>query len=292
MAEYNWPAGASVSVAAVGSNGATAPTSSIEIGAIDGSGNLQGLITTANGLKVDVIASALPSGAATAVLQGALTETAPATDTASSGLNGRLQRIAQRLTSLIALLPASLGQKTMANSLGVAIASDQGNLPANVAQINGVTPLMGNGVTGTGSQRVTIASDNTAFTVNAAQSGTWTVQPGNTANTTAWLVTSGAKTQANAPVYNLYSSTGVTTAAYVQMVASTTSATSEIEIYDTSGSILYLATGAAASEVNQIIIPQGGNGRIPLKIAAGTRVSVKAVDATASTGALVINFYT
>lgn len=36
----------------------------------------------------------------------------------------------------------------------------------NVAQINGVTPLMGNGVTGTGSQRVTVASDNTAFTVN------------------------------------------------------------------------------------------------------------------------------
>lgn len=32
---------------------------------------------------------------------GDLTETAPGTDTASSGLNGRLQRIAQRLTSLI-----------------------------------------------------------------------------------------------------------------------------------------------------------------------------------------------
>jgi hypothetical protein len=49
------------------------------------------------------------------------------------------------------------------------------NSAVNVAQINGVTPLMGNGTTGTGSQRVTIASDNTAFTVNAAQSGTWTV---------------------------------------------------------------------------------------------------------------------
>jgi len=35
---------------------------------------------------------------------GSLTETAPASDTASSGLNGRLQRIAQRLTSLITLL--------------------------------------------------------------------------------------------------------------------------------------------------------------------------------------------
>ncbi len=32
---------------------------------------------------------------------GSLTETAPATDTASSGLNGRLQRIAQRLSTLI-----------------------------------------------------------------------------------------------------------------------------------------------------------------------------------------------
>lgn len=40
---------------------------------------------------------------------GALTETAPATDTASSALNGRLQRVAQRLSSLIALLPTALG---------------------------------------------------------------------------------------------------------------------------------------------------------------------------------------
>lgn len=43
-------------------------------------------------------------------------------------------------------------------------------LQANVKQINGVTVLMGNGVTGTGSQRVTIASDNTAFSVNATLS--------------------------------------------------------------------------------------------------------------------------
>lgn len=41
------------------------------------------------------------------------------------------------------------------------------NQSVNAAQINGITPLMGNGITGTGSQRVTIASDNTAFPVNA-----------------------------------------------------------------------------------------------------------------------------
>lgn len=37
----------------------------------------------------------------------------------------------------------------------------------NLKEINAVTPLMGNGITGTGSLRVTIASDNTAFSVNA-----------------------------------------------------------------------------------------------------------------------------
>jgi hypothetical protein len=60
---------------------------------------------------------------------GSLTETAPATDTASSGLNGRLQRIAQRITSLIALLPTSLGQKAKTASLAVTLASDQDALP-------------------------------------------------------------------------------------------------------------------------------------------------------------------
>lgn len=56
----------------------------------------------------------------------------------------------------------------------------------NISQINGVAPSMGNGVSGTGVPRVTIASDSTG-TVAATQSGTWTVQPGNTANTTPWL---------------------------------------------------------------------------------------------------------
>lgn len=56
---------------------------------------------------------------------GALIEPAPLSDIGSSGLNGRLQRIAQRISSLIGLFPTSVGQKTMANSLAVTIASDQ-----------------------------------------------------------------------------------------------------------------------------------------------------------------------
>lgn len=37
-----------------------------------------------------------------------------------------------------------------------------GRLQPNISQINGIAPLMGNGVTGTGSLRVTVASDNSA----------------------------------------------------------------------------------------------------------------------------------
>ncbi len=60
--------------------------------------------TAANSLPV-----VLSSDGPFAVATGSVTETAPTTDTASSGLNGRMQRIAQRLTSLIGLLPAALG---------------------------------------------------------------------------------------------------------------------------------------------------------------------------------------
>lgn len=59
---------------------------------------------------------------------GSITETAPASDTASSGLNGRLQRIAQRITSLIALLPASLGAKSASGSFSVTTATDDNTL--------------------------------------------------------------------------------------------------------------------------------------------------------------------
>jgi len=88
-------------------------------------------ITNAS-LPITAASLPLPSGASTLVEQqtqttaiGSLTETAPASDTASSGLNGRLQRIAQRLTSLIALFPTSIGTKASAASLSVVIASDQ-----------------------------------------------------------------------------------------------------------------------------------------------------------------------
>lgn len=66
-------------------------------------------------------------------------------------------------TSLLALEGGG-NLATLAGGVSAAVYQD------NIKQINGVAPLMGNGVTGTGSQRVTISSDNTAFSVNATLS--------------------------------------------------------------------------------------------------------------------------
>lgn len=119
-------------------------------GYVDVKVNPSGALT----VESTVTSSALPTGAATSANQtaqstlfGAVTETAPASDTASSGLNGRLQRIAQRLTSLIALFPGTLGQKTSANSFAVTVASDQTAIPAsqsgtwNITNISGTVSL-------------------------------------------------------------------------------------------------------------------------------------------------------
>jgi len=105
-------------------------------------------------------------------------------------------------TDIVSALPAGT------NNIG---AVDVLSLPALPAGTNAIGKLAANsGVdigdvdvtslpvafnTGTRSattQRVTIATDDV---VPASQSGTWTVQPGNTANTTAWKVDGSAVTQ-------------------------------------------------------------------------------------------------
>ncbi len=414
---------------------------------------------------------------ANGVLVGAVNEAAAASDTASSGLNGRLQRIAQRLTtsiasltSLIALLPSSIGRKASADSLSVTLSSDHAAVPASqsgtwnitnvsgtvslptgasteakqdtgntsLSSINTKTPALGNAVMAS-SVPVTISSDQTGLkpmtdvtssaslaalnqaatitcaglsTVGIQFTGSWTatntfegtvdgstwvsvfaLPRGTTAvvsttnattnglyavpvagltqfrvrcsaftagpvvvtlagNVNASLtqtfsqnalsnlvaatqsgvwstrlldgasnsVTIGQKTMANSlpfviasdqtavpisgtvttsPVYLTcidkarldFSTSNVTTAAYVTLDASLAANCKEIEVYNSSIEPLLLATGAAASEVDQMYIMPGGNGRVPFVAASAVRTSLKAVSATANSGQILINFY-
>lgn len=94
------------------------------------------------------------------------------------------------------------------------------------------------------------------------------------------------------PVYFDYVGTPVTSAAYVEIMAdSGADIITQLNIFDSSGQALYLSFGAAASEVDQLIIPPGGQGQTPVQIPANTRVSVKAVNTTANAGALIISLF-
>ncbi len=84
---------------------------------------------------------------------GAIADSA-ATAGGTGSLSAKLRLMTTQLDTLNTNVSSSIPTGT--NTIGALVA----NQSVNVAQINGVTPLMGNGATGTGSPRVTIASDN------------------------------------------------------------------------------------------------------------------------------------
>jgi len=117
---------------------------------------------------------------------------------------------------------------------GRALVQIQTNAAANVAQINGVTPLMGVGNTGTGSPRVTIATDQAAIATHG-HGATGSAVPAN-----AQLM--GGRSGANMvaiPVPDTTAKIDVATATTVEIVALTASQ----KIYVASLSIIAGGTG-------------------------------------------------
>lgn len=109
------------------------------------------------------------------------------------------------------------------------------------------------------------------------------------ASDSAFIVNQSALT-AITTVRNAYTSTAVTTGAYVELVASLASSCKELQIFDSSGQTLELAVGGSGTETRIIYIFPGGNGNTRVGISAGSRISIKAVSATANLGELIINF--
>jgi hypothetical protein len=90
---------------------------------------------------------------------------------------------------------------------------------------------------------------------------------------------------------NDYSGTPVNTTSWTQLIASTPQAISEVEIFDSSGQTMELGIGPPSSETRILYISPGGNGRVPLIIPAGSRISIRAVSGNATVGENLINFY-
>lgn len=233
------------------------------------SGTVEVTNDVGNPLPVSASSLPLPTGAATETTlgnrlsesdfdtkTGSLTEAAPASDTASSGLNGRLQRIAQRLTSLIALFPTSLGQKTKANSFAVTLASDQDALPvtdnggsltvdgtvavsnlpatqdANLKQVNGTTVDTNSGNKSAGTQRFVLATDQPQLTNALKVDGSAVTQP----------------VKESQPATGTLSNVTMTGSS-VQLVASNASRRN-LMIFNDTGVVVYVKLGSSASSTS------------------------------------------
>lgn len=133
-------------------------------------------------LRATIVSSALPTGAAT--------ETTLGTRLAESTFTGRIPSGMTAPTSSPAGTEAGLVVR---------------NIPSGTQAVSGTfwqatQPVSGTVTANAGTGNFTVVQATAANlnatvtgTVNAAQSGTWTVQPGNTANTTAWLTTSAGE---------------------------------------------------------------------------------------------------
>ncbi len=88
--------------------------------------------------------------------------------------------------------------------------------------------------------------------------------------------------------------TAISTTAYTEITAATPVAFDALEVYNSTGALLILATGAVGSEVDMpmYLMPGSQPHIIPLNKRKGTRLSVKAVDVAASDdGYIAVNLY-
>lgn len=179
--------------------------------------------------------------------------TGAATETTLAALNTKVTAVNTGAVTISSALPA--GSNIIGN-VRIDQTTPGTTNGSSLSHVGSTAVATGNGVVGTGVQRVAIASDNTAFSVNAVQSGTWTVQPGNTANTTAWLVQTANLSSSS--VTSVASSTS-----NVTLLASN-SARKGATVFNDSTAILYLKFGATASATSYTVqIAAGGYYEFP-----------------------------
>ena len=273
----------------VAPTGAAVPASGTYI-AVDVGGNLTGLVGTANGLKVDGSAVTQPvSGTVTVQQATAANLNATVTGTVAATQSGSWN-------------VGQTGSWTVAATQSGTWSVNQGGTWSVDAVQSGTWNI--NNISGTISLptgAATAAKQPALGTAGTASADVITVQ--GIASMTALKVDGSAVTQpvsiSSVPAEGgrskvllatiNYVSTNVTTSAYTEITASTTGAINRLYIADTSGSALIIAVGGAGSEVDQLYVgPGGSDAPYELNVPSGSRLSIKALDANATSGRLIL----
>lgn len=176
----------------------------------------------------NTVTAALAAGSALVGKVG-IDQTTPGTTNAVSATNlpttadtNSGNKSASTLRVVIATDQPALTNKLLVTPDSVALPANQS---VNESQINGVTPLMGNGVAGTGAQRVTISSDNTPFESIPVATATTT-----DATSTCYLTSAASTNSTNCKasagnVYGVYVINTTTTNYFLRMYNSASAPT-------------------------------------------------------------------
>ena len=242
--------------------------------ALESGGNL----ATVAGLSL--AQASTTSGQKGILVQGAVTTSIPTYTTAQTSPISltTLGTVRTDLSSIAGSVAVS-GNGTNFGALRVTIASDctgqialaagsniigalTANQSVNTAQIAGTTTATGNGTASAGCQRVTIASDNTAFTVNAVQSGTWNTPSYATSNVTsvANAVTSTQILASNTSRKGAYFYNDSTTTVYLKL--GTTASTTSFTILMAANSYYELPQPCYNGRIDAIATAATGNLRV------------------------------
>lgn len=172
------------------------------------------------------------------------------------------------------------------------IGSLSSNQSVNISQINGVTTSVGNGISGTGVQRVTIASDSTG-TVFATQTGTWNINNiSGTVSLPTGAATSLLQTDGNSSLSNIDTKTpalGQTTMAGSTPVTIASNQTA-LPITDNAGSLtidnptLSITGGGVESSALRVTIATDSTGVLSIDDNGGSLTVDGTVTANAGTG--------
>ena len=280
--------GASISIDFSGPTGDPVPADAGFVGGVDPGGDLRGLSVDVDGrLQIDAVSDN--------DFAGNTGSPVPAEAAYMAGVNtlGNLEGLSIDASGYLEVAVATstlpTGSATSANqvleiNLLTTIDSDTGTIATDTTAINGKTPALGQAAMAA-SVPVVIASDQTAIPVDITGDST---QGKGAADATTMRVTEGSRTYGDSFAQN-YSSGNVTTAAWTQLIATTAADINLLCITDQSGQVMELGVGAAASESRIFLVAPGFSGCIPIRIASGSRVAVKAVSATASSGYLTIS---
>lgn len=191
---------------------------------------------------------------------GSLTETAPASDTASSGLNGRLQRVAQRLSSLIGLLPTALAtggglKVTVQDTFGAALdytvpALTEGGL-AHDAPVGSGKPVVV-GVRGASAQPTAVSADGDVTRAMGDLIGRQVVMP----HQIRPLVDSATAVRtASTSLGDLVPATASTFNDIISITLVNTGVATAVEIYDADDTTLRWSGYVPAGDMRGIVFP-------------------------------------